>query len=201
MNEERQALALIGLAFLVGVIGLFLTGGLPGVKGFVEAGDVYVDEYRADLYLNGTLEEQFVYRIKAPGKYRMLYRKWTMPLSTTNPSIPYIEPLKISSLQDFIPYFKERNGFVTVLSNQSKYVGEIQSLAELNEAGVYEPQKFSSGTFKVDYLFRIHPFLECDQKFCHWNLMLADEHLPYRQASIYIHDPGNLAMHLSPPQQ
>jgi hypothetical protein len=72
MNEERQALALICLAFLIGVIGLFLTGGLPGVKGFVEAGDVYVDEYRADLYLNGTLEEQFVYRIKAPGKYRML---------------------------------------------------------------------------------------------------------------------------------
>jgi len=33
MNEERQAAALIGLVFLVGLAGLFLTGGIPGVNG------------------------------------------------------------------------------------------------------------------------------------------------------------------------
>ena len=78
MNDERQAAAVIGLVILIGLVGLFLTGGVPGVKAFSEMsfnlGDVYVDNYRADIYLNGTLAEQFVYRIESSGKYRMLYR-------------------------------------------------------------------------------------------------------------------------------
>jgi uncharacterized membrane protein len=85
MGEERQAAALIGLVFLVALVGLFLTGGIPGMGGSfapgISLGDVYVDSYRADIYLNGTLEEQFVYDIGASGKYKMLYRSWKMPLS------------------------------------------------------------------------------------------------------------------------
>jgi len=48
----------------------------------------------------------------------------------------------------------------------------------------------------MNYLFRIHPFLECDQELCHWNLKLADEHLPYKQVSVNIHDPNNLIVQL-----
>ena len=54
MGEERQAAAWIGLVFLVGLVGLFLTGGIPGMGGSfasgVTLGDVYVDSYRADIY-------------------------------------------------------------------------------------------------------------------------------------------------------
>ena len=203
MNDERQAAALIGLLILIGLVGLFLTGGVTGLKVLSETsfglGDVYVDNYTADIYLNGTLAEQFVYRIEASGKYRMLYRTWKIPLSTHNMSVPYVEPLKISSNSGAIPYFRDYSGSAQILSAEdSRYKSEVQSLAELDEAGGYYPQRFPSGWFKMDYLFRIHPFLECDQEACHWNLRLADEHLPYRQATIYIHDPDNLMVQLFP---
>lgn len=201
MNEERHAAIYIGLVLLVGIIGFFLTGGIPGVKPSIEMGislgDVYVDTYRADIYLNGTLAEQFVYRIVPSGKYRMLYRSWKMPLSTQNLSQPYVEPLKVSPEAGLIPYIKQHNGSVQILS--TKYGdrrSEVQSLAELNEAGGYYPSKFASGWYDMNYLFRIHPFLECDQELCHWNLKLADEHLPYKQVSVNIHDPDNLIVQL-----
>lgn len=203
MNDERQAAALIGLVILIGLGGLFLTGGIPGLNVLLETsiglGDIYVDNYRADIYLNGTLAEQFVYRIEASGKYRMLYRTWKIPLSTQNMSVPYVEPLKISSNSGAIPYFTDYRGSSQILSaKDSRYKSEVQSLAELDEAGGYYPQRFPSGLFQMNYLFRIHPFLECDQELCHWNLRLADEHIPYRQATIYIHDPDNLTVQFFP---
>ncbi len=203
MNDERQAAAYIGLVILIGLVGLFLTGGIPGLNVLSETsiglGDVYVDNYRADIYLNGTLAEQFVYRIEASGKYRMLYRTWKIPLSTQNMSVPYVEPLMISSNSGAIPYFKDYRGISQILSaKDSRYRSEVQSLAELDEAGGYYPQRFPSGLFKMNYLFRIHPYLECDQELCHWNLRLADEHIPYRQATIYIHDPDNLTVQFFP---
>ncbi|MGB7545315.1 MAG: DUF2207 domain-containing protein, partial [Methanothrix sp.] len=199
MNEERHAAIYIGLVLLVGIIGFSLTGGISGVKPNIETGinlgEIYVDDYRADIYLNGTLAEQFVYRIVPSGKYRMLYRSWKMPLSTQNLSQPYVEPLKVSPEAGLIPYIKQHNGSVQILS--SKYghrKSEVQSLAELNEAGGYYPSMFASGWYDINYLFRIHPFLECDPELCHWNLKLADEHLPYKRVTIYIHDPDNLTV-------
>ena len=88
---------------------------------------------------------------------------------------------------------------MTPLSAQAKdYTEIIANLAETNEAGCLQPQMFSAGKYRIDYRFRIHPFLECDQEFCHWNLRLADDHLPYRQVSVYIHDPDNLLVQLFP---
>src|SRR5512146_1114944 len=92
----------IAAVLFIGLLGLLLTGGLPGVEAglpadMVIAGkDVYVDDYSADLFLNGTLKESFIYKINAPDKYRMLYRSWTtLPVSLQNLSRPYVEPLKI----------------------------------------------------------------------------------------------------------
>ena len=167
----------------------------PGIS----LGDVYVDSYRADIYLNGTLEEQFVYDIGASGKYKMLYRSWKMPLSEQSLNSPYVSLLKISPPQGSVPYMKDQAGKVTPLSAQAKdYTEIIANLAETNEAGCLQPQMFSAGKYRIDYRFRIHPFLECDQEFCHWNLRLADDHLPYRQVSVYIHDPDNLLVQLFP---
>ncbi|MCX6677193.1 MAG: DUF2207 domain-containing protein [Methanothrix sp.] len=203
MGEERQAAVLIGLVFLVGLVGLFLTGGLPGMGGSfapgISLGDVYVDSYRADIYLNGTLAEQFLYNIGASGKYKMLYRSWKMPLSEQSPNSPYISLLNVSPPQGTVPYMKDRAGNVTVLSAQGiGYAGRIADLAENNEAGCLQPQMFSTGEYRIDYRFLIHPFIECDQEFCHWNLRLADDHLPYRKVTIYIHDPDNLLVSLFP---
>ena len=41
----------------------------------------------------------------------------------------------------------------------------------------------------MNYVFRLHPPLECDTEYCHLNLKLADEHLPYNKVIITIHDP------------
>ena len=159
----------------------------------VTLGDVYVDSYRADIYLNGTLAEQFVYDISASGKYKMIYRSWKMPLSEQSMKSPYVSLLEISPPQGSVPYLKNWAGNVTPLSAQAKnYTGRIANLSENNEAGCLQPQMFSAGKYRIDYRFLIHPFLECDQEFCHWNLRLADDHLPYRQITVYIHDPDDL---------
>jgi uncharacterized membrane protein len=132
MREEQQAAILIGLVFLIGVAGLFLIDGLSGVSGSSQTsfslGDVYVDSYRADLYPNGTLSEQFVYQIGASGKYRMLYRNWKMPLSVQNLSTPYVQPLAVEVPKGTTSYFKESSGNVTIFSPaQRLYQNEVES--------------------------------------------------------------------------
>ncbi|HSD58080.1 MAG TPA: DUF2207 domain-containing protein, partial [Methanotrichaceae archaeon] len=208
MSETRQAAIVIAAVLFIGLLGLLLTGGLPGVEAGLPAGsviagkDVYVDDYSADLYLNGTLKESFIYNIDAAGKYRMLYRSWTtLPVSLQNLNRPYVEPLEIIPPAGTIPYIKDQSGRVTVTTEDEASqaaLTDINSLAELNEAGCYRPQRFDSGSYQIDYLFRIHPPLECDDEYCHWNLAFADKHLPYRQATIIIHDPENLIVQLFP---
>src|SRR5690606_5751559 len=135
--------------------------------------------------------------IKKSGVYRMLYRNWKMPLSNQSLDVPYIETLGILPTVGAMPYVKDHNGAVWILSPaDSRYKSEVASLAERNEAGGYYPQRFLAGQYRMDYLFRIHPYLECDQEFCHWNLMLANEHLPYRQLAIRIHDPDDQIVEL-----
>ncbi len=208
MSETRQITIVIASVFLIGLLGLLLTGGLPGVNvgipsGSVIAGkDVYVDSYSADLYLNGTLKERFIYNINTAGKYRMLYRSWTtLPVSLQNLSRPYVEPIGIIPLAGTIPYIKDQSKRVTITAKNAASqtaVSDIGSLAEPNEVGCYNPQRFGSGSYQIDYLFRIHPPLEYDSENCHWNMAFADKHLPYRQATITIHDPENLIVQLFP---
>lgn len=208
MSETRQVAIVIAAVLFIGLLGLLLTGGLPGVEislpsGSVVAGkDVYVDDYSADLYLNGTLKESFVYKIDAAGKYRMLYRSWTtLPVFLENPGRSYVEPMRIIPPEGTIPYIKDQSGRVTIPSeNEASQtaVSDIGSLAESNEVGCYRPQRFDTGIYQIDYLFSIHPPLEYDSEYCHWNMAFADEHLPYRQATITIHDPENLIVQLFP---
>ncbi len=208
LSETHQAVIVITIVFCIGLFGLLLTGGLPGVEAglqtnrIIEGADIYVDSYSADLYLNGTLKETYIYNVNAASKYRMLYRSWTtLPLAVWNLSRPYVEPLQITPPLGTIPYFKEQSGKVTVTATDEtskKATSEIGSLAEANEAGCYMPQRFNPGSYAVSYLFKIHPPLECDSQYCHWNLALADKHLPYRQTTIAIHDPQGQIVQLFP---
>lgn len=56
----------------------------------------------------------------------------------------------------------------------------------------------SAGAYRIDYRFLVHPFLECDEQVCHWNLRLADSHLPYRRLEVRIHDPQEMLLQIFP---
>lgn len=167
------------------------TPDIAGDCGIGGCGDVYVENYRADLYMNGTLEENFVYEIKESGKYRMLYRNWEAPLSQERLDSPYIEPVRIASPLGTIPYAKDVQSRVKILSTTSYtgYTDEIASLAQRNEVGGYKPERFEAGRYEIGYVFKLHPSLECDEKYCHLNLKLMEKHLPYKHITIAIHDP------------
>lgn len=160
---------------------------------------ISIQSYRADIYLNGTLQENYVYKIDEGNRYRMLYRPWKLPLSAQKLGHPYVEPLSVDPPQGSIPYVKDRNAEVTIFSPLDRNCRkDIQSLADLNEIGCYNPQRFPPGVYNISYLFKIHPPIECDATFCHWNLRLADDHYPYQQVAIYIHDPDGLLVHPIP---
>ena len=196
MNENKEIIILLIVVTLIGFSGLYVAG-MQNACGLSGCGDVYVDSYSANLYLNGTLEENFIYEIKEPYKYRMLYRDWKVPLSygipddTTVKNNPNIELVSISSPPGAIPYVKDFKGNTIVISNtDAQYTNEISSLAEQNEAGSYNPVRFDAGKYEMNYVFRLHPPLECDKEYCHLNLKLADEHLPYNKVVIIVHDPN-----------
>jgi uncharacterized membrane protein len=75
-------------------------------------------------------------------------------------------------------------------------VNDIRSLAVRNEVGCYKPEKFDAGEYKIGYVFKLHPPLECDADYCHLNLKLAEEHLPYKQVTIVIHNAGSFVVQL-----
>lgn len=163
------------------------------------ADSISIKSYQADLYLNGTLEEKFVYQIEDANRYRMLYRSWKLPVSSEQLDRDFVEPIMVFPPKGTVGYFMDRNGKVTVLSpDKGSYADDIKSLAQHNEVGCFDPNKFAQGIFGISYLFKIHPSLECDNSSCHWNLRLADEHLPYQKAAIYIHDPDRLVVHPIP---
>ena len=106
----------------------------------ISLGDVYVDSYRADIYLNGTLAEQFVYDISASGKYKMLYRSWKMPLSEQSMKSPYVSLLEISPPKGSVPYLKNWAGNVTPLSLKRKITQrEFQIWPRSTRRDAYSP--------------------------------------------------------------
>jgi uncharacterized membrane protein len=198
LSERQLLLALVALAFLMGIVGLTLTGG-PSY-----GGGVYVESYSADLYLNGTLFENFRYQVNEAGTYRMFYRSWNAPLSFDPLDSQYVKPLWISSPSGTLPYAVDFQGDVHAFENAPGRphgrTDEIASLAERNEAGVYQPDYFKEGLYDVAYAFQLYPPLECDDSYCHLNLQLAKEHLAYRNVTLAIHDPnGDLARVFSHP--
>lgn len=201
MREEKQLSILLVAVFLIGAAGLFITGNMPGLASVSNQGydrPVYVEDYRADFYLNGTLAERYDYQINQAGKYRMLYRNWKVPLTDGNLSQPYVEIISINPPENTIAYFKNQLGKVetTKTNNRTNPIisgySTIESLALPNEAGCFNPNRFGSGRYEISYLFKLHPPVEVDEKYSHLNLKLLDEHLPYRNMEVTIHDPGDL---------
>ena len=167
------------------------------------SGPLIAENYTARVYLNGTIRETFDYKIAEDGEYRMLYRNWkTWPLMFgargTSPFVEFVT-MSSSSPEGTIQYVKDYSGTVHIILFSSKYASHIEDVhsfisekALLSEAGVYLPVYFDAGTYRLDYVFRMHPPLECDNAYCHLNLMLADEHVPYRNVLISVHDPDSV---------
>lgn len=208
MREEWYIIVLITSVFLIGAVGLLLTEVMIGFhssdtenisqKTLSVRDDVYVYQYSADFYLNGTLEERFIYQISTSGKYRMLYRNFNELLARGKLNLPSFELVEVRPPAGTTAYLKDWSGRVEIISGDASRASEIQSLAMTNEVGCYLPERFSQGRYEISYLFKVHPPLECDDEYCHLNLKLADEHLPYRTATIAIHDENGSVRRIFP---
>ena len=72
MSERRQIFTLVTISLVLGVAGLIVVEYLPRV---FRDDSAYVERYRATLYPEGRLEEEFTYRLNEGG-LRMLFRVW-----------------------------------------------------------------------------------------------------------------------------
>ena len=86
MSERRQIFTLVAVSLVLGVAGLIVIEYLPA---FFRDDSAHVERYRATLYSDGRLEEEFTYRLNEGG-LRMLFRLWRAPLSLEPLDWPYV---------------------------------------------------------------------------------------------------------------
>jgi len=147
MAETRQITRFLAIALGLAVLGLVLPQLVSGV--FTE--EAYVSEYVATLSPNGTLVEDFTYRIDAGGK-RFLYRNWEAPLMVSSVDYAHIELVSVSNPSGTVAYIKDNKGIVHMLNGAEPYTSEyytIESLAFDNEAGAFNPDYYQPGTYRV----------------------------------------------------
>lgn len=188
MDEKKLIIVLFSLTLVAALVFYLIPEVIP-------EGDLTVESYTAILHEDGTLTERYVYNVKTPLKYRMLYRIWDDNLTFYSTESPHIEFLGVKGPEGAIGYAKDYKGSVS--AGEDEWL--IASLAEKNEAGVYNKTYFDRGTYAVELTFRIYPRIEYDEEIFHLNLKLADEHVPYKNfvfimpsegiANIYPHPP------------
>jgi len=203
LAETKQIATLILLTLLVGISGLALVNYLPSLL----EGNVVVNEYVVTLYPNGTLVEDYTYEVKVSNQYRMLFRSWDAPLSKNLLNRPYVQFLHAHafSSEQLIVYMKDFEGSIWIedrFRNDPQALGLVKTLAQPNEVGVLKPSRLTAGTYKVRYVFLLHPPLECDEDLCHLNLQLASRHLTYRNVQLIIEDVDySVAIYPRPPPE
>jgi uncharacterized membrane protein len=187
LSEQRQIFTLVAVGLVLGVAGLVVLEYLPGV---FRDDSAYVESYRATLYPDGRLEEELTYRLNED-RFRMLFRLWRAPLSLEPLDMPYVMVLGVGGPPGAVGYILNYAFEPFILSSSggspSDY-WDLLMLAEANEAGVLNPERFNPGVYQVDFIFDVHPPLEFDEDVGHLNLMLADEHLEYREVEIVLAD-------------
>lgn len=205
MREEQLLQVILSAVFLLGLAGLVFTGIIPGLGGSgvsdvaEDGATTWIEDYRADFYLNGTIEERLQYQSR--GDVKRLARTWNYPISSQELGRTYVQIINRSILSGAMAYENDwqgglgiasANGSMTAIPappHEQSHLKTVASLAEKNEAGCYMPGYFPPGVHRIDYIFKIHPPVEYDEKYSHLNIMLADEHLPYEQVVIRVHDP------------
>jgi uncharacterized membrane protein len=185
LSERRQIFTLVAVSLILGIAGLIVIEYFPRV---FRDDSAYVEIYRATLYPDGRLDEEFTYRLNEGG-LRMLFRIWRAPLSLEPLEVPYVMVLGVGGPSGTVSYLVDHSSepFILTSSVGSPFdYWDLLMLAEANEAGVLDPGRFDPGAYQVDFLFDVHPPLEFDEDVGHLNLMLGDVHLEYREVEIVL---------------
>lgn len=149
MRSEKAVLATyVSVLLAISIATIILVPKLLTFTGFIYA------EYSAVLYNNFTLIEEYTYHIGERGK-SMLYRYWEAPLYPASTSFmgsePHILLLYVECPGDSIPYVKDNEGTVYILSDETSRTVDHQSIEALtavieekaynNEAGCFFPNE------------------------------------------------------------
>jgi len=154
MNERREISILLVITLAIGLTSMALITYIPAVN----QPKVFVEKYSATFYFNGTLVEEYTYRLKTSG-YHFLFRSWEAPLSTRSINEAYIRPVKVETVTGAAGYVKDHQGNVFVeepYTNNSKIINGIATRALRNEAGSYHPIGYLPGIYHVEFAFVVH---------------------------------------------
>ncbi len=194
MSEIKQLIA----PFLVVI--LIETGGYFAANYIQFSGDLVVDRYEATIFPDGSLKETYVYDVGTPASYSMLFRVWKVPLLNPDESDldrPYVKASAISCPDGGTPYVKNHAGVVWARDDSAK--NQVRARAYENEAGCYLPGMYGKDKHTLAFDFMLYPPVECDEVLCHMNLMLAWEHVPYKDIEIILKEPGIRRVFPHPP--
>jgi uncharacterized membrane protein len=184
MNERNQLIVVLLLTSLLALAGFFLP---QQVQIWFEE-DAIISNYKATIYPNFIIEEDFTYLLKKEG-FRFLFRFWEDPVSLTKLMMPYYEPTDIIGPDGTIWYIKDHYGNLVVESpyedNPSIY-SQIRLLANNDEVGVFNPNSFQTGSYQVKYVHRLYPLIEKDNQDYHLNVKLAKTHIKYKKMTIIL---------------
>ena len=76
----------------------------------------------------------------------------------------------------------------------------IESLAEYNEVGIYNPAYYDAGEYTSEYTYVVNPPLEYDATTTHLNLKLAGTtHIPYHNVRVTLPAKGIDQVYVYPP--
>jgi len=188
VSENRQITLLVTVSLVIGLLGIAFIE--PFNEQISLDSEVLVEDYNAVLYLNGTLIEEFTYRLNQGG-YRFLYRNWEAPVSLQEHDSPFIQPVNIIGPSGTMCYIKDNAGEVTLFGESDYSIFnkvDIQTEAYDNEVGCFKPDYYNVGSYRVKFIYKLHPPIEYDEEYSHLNLKLASEHVPYSNVRITLED-------------
>ncbi len=190
-GESKALVFIIVFVLIVGIAALAIS--CVGV----EINQLTCDYYATLDVPSMNLQENYVYHVKF-GEFHGLYRRWKIPLT-----IEWHENVKpnvtLLGVESSYPYYvRDYLGRVFVWYGGPAEEKLVRKHAKPNEVGIVSSGGFSPGDYRVRYVFRIYSPIHTDGKFDHFNIKLADEHVPYDKVRILVRDPKHLIVKLIP---
>ena len=191
LSEKRYLAIASIISLIIGLASLLIPVSLTP---HTVSDDVVITSYKAVLYPNGTLVEDYVYHVMDSDK-RMLYRSWRDPLVARGQRLgkPYIEHLYTACPPGFIEYLYTYDEKLymppTGMTHYGKKVLDIlRDAGARSETGCYNPHGIPPGDYHVRYVFRLYPPTTCDNTLCLLDLSLAspEGHLYYNKYMVWL---------------